>query len=211
MRKRGLLLCLAVALCAAKGYGQGRRAYEGVVGLKRKTIGTVILLEATGDSLRGWMRLQKFVPIEGGTVSEGGAEFRAAGNHYQIDERRGRIAYSGPDGEGERYLQRLIRVSGRLEELVDASRFSGGQTAKVEVKGRPWELRMGRPALWKREGTPFETFPRMEEFLGREISFWLADADDRSGRVVAVEEPEGMDIPLKPPKKPKEKVEKQGK
>ena len=203
MKKLVSLLSLVVLLFSAKAFGQERRVYEGVVGLKRKTIGTVILLEAVGDSLRGWMRLQKFVPIESGSFSESGAEFLAAGNRYQIDERRGRIAYSGPDGEGERYIQRLVEATGRLRELTDATRFSGGQSAKMEVKGRLWDLRMNRPALWKRQEPPFENFPRMEELVGREITFWMADADDRSGRVVVVAEPPDMDIPLKPPKKPK--------
>ena len=77
----------------------------------------------------------------------------------------------------------------------------------MDVAGRRWDLRVGRPALWKQGGPPFETFDRLEEVLGKEISVWVADADARTGRIVAIEEPTGMDIPLKAPKKPKDKKE----
>lgn len=186
-------------LCRA----QERRAYEGVVSWKKDTIGTVILLEISSDSVSGWLRMGKPVPIEGGSVLESGVEFRAAGNRYQIDERKGRISYSGPDGEGNRFLTRLTRLTGPLQELLEETQFSG-RIATLEVDGRRWALRYGSPALWKRQGPPFETFARLEELVGRKISVWVADADLRRGRIVVVEEPEGMDIPLKPPKKPKD-------
>ena len=175
--------------------------YEGVVGLKKKTIGTVILLEIEGNSVSGWIRLEEFVPIEGGTASKTSAEFQAAGNRYRIDERGGKIAYSGPEGSGNRYAVRLVRLTGILKELVEDAQFSGGEIAAMEVRGRRRDLRFGRPALWKRQGQPFENFSRLEEVLGREISVWVAGADDRSGRIVVVEEPEGMEIPLKASKK----------
>ena len=205
MKRSAIWLGLVVILASTGSHGQERRIYEGVVDLKRKTIGTVILLDMAGGSLQGWMRLDKFVPIESGSVSDNGAEFRAAGNRYEIDERKGKISYSGPDGEGSRFIQRLERLRGRFEELSEESHFSGVNIAAVEVEGRRRDLRVGRPALWKRDGPPFETFERMEELLGKQIAVWIADANARSGRVVVVEEPEGMNIPLKAPKKPKEK------
>lgn len=205
MKRSAVWLGLAVVLASTGSYGQERRIYEGVVDLKRKTIGTVILLDAAGGTFKGWMRLDKFVPIEGGSASDNGAEFRAAGNRYEIDERKGKISYSGPDGEGSRFIQRLERLSGRFEELSEESHFSGVNIAALEVQGRRRDLRVGRPALWKRNGPPFENFARIEELLGKEIAVWIADANARTGRVVVVEEPEGMDIPLKAPKKPKEK------
>ena len=188
---------------------QERRVYEGVVSWKKDTIGTVILLDVDGNSLSGWIRLEKFVPIESGSVSETGVEFRANGNTYRIDERRGRNTYSGPDGEGDRLVKPLTRLEGSLRELVEETRFSG-QIAVVEVAGRRRELHYRAPALWKRSGPPFESFPRLEELIGREISVWVADADLRSGRIVVVEEPDGMDIPLKAPKKPKPDPKKPG-
>jgi hypothetical protein len=151
------------------------------------------------------MRLDKFVPVENGSVLEHGAEFSAAGNRYEIDERRGRITYSGPDGEGSRYIKRLEPQAGRFEELGDDRGFSGVKIATVEVNGRPRNFRVGRPALWKQAEAPFESFERIEELLGKRITLWLADADTRTGRVVAVEEPEGMNIPLKKPKEEKKK------
>lgn len=201
MKSRALWVCLIVVLFSSVSRAQERRAYEGVVSLKKGTIGTVILMEAKGDSVTGWIRLEKFVPIEEGTVSEEQVEFRAGGNRYSIDERRGRISYSGPDGEGNRYLVPLTRLTGRFAELKEGERFSGSNIATLEIRGRRWNLSVGRPALWKRQGPSFETFPRVEELIGRELSVWAADADQRRGRIVAIEEPEGMDIPLKPPKK----------
>ncbi|MBI3894787.1 MAG: hypothetical protein HY313_02535 [Acidobacteria bacterium] len=172
--------------------------------LRKKTIGTVILMETRANSVAGWIRLEKFVPIEGGAISPERVEFRAAGNSYAIDERRRRISYSGPDGEGNRYITSLSQLTGRLEALTEGEQFSGTNVATLEVRGRRWNLTVGRPALWKRQNPPFETFPRIEEFLNQEISVWLADADQRQGRIVVIEEPEGMDVPLKPPKKSKD-------
>ena len=205
MKRLGIGLGLAVILFSASSHAQERRGYEGVVGLKGKTIGTLILLDSSGASLQGWMRLDKFSPIESGKVSENGVEFSAAGNRYEIDERRGRITYSGPDGEGSRYIRRLERQTGRFEELGDDRGFSGVRIATVVVNGRPHNLRVGRPALWKQAEAPFESFERIDELLGKEITVWLADADTRTGRVVAVEEPAGMNIPLKKPKEEKKK------
>ena len=205
MRLLKLGLGLALILLATWSHAQERRAYEGVVGLKGKTIGTLILLDTSGTSLQGWMRLDDFVPIESGSILEHGVEFSAAGNRYEIDERRGRISYSGTDGDGSRFVRRLERQSGRFEELGDDRGFSDVKLATVMVLGRSWRLRIGRPTLWKQAEAPFEAFERIEELLGKEISIWLADADGRSGRVVAIEEPPGMNIPLKKPKEEKKK------
>lgn len=203
MKRLAMGLGLAVILLSPSSRAQERRGYEGVVALRGKTIGTLILLDTSGNTLEGWMRLDKFVPVESGNVLEHGVEFTAAGNHYEVDERRGQISYSGPDGEGSRYIQRLQRETGRFEELGEGRGFSGVKIATVEVNGRLHRFRVGRPTFWKRSEAPFETFERLEELLGKRISLWLADADERSGRVVAIEEPEGMDIPLKKPKEDK--------
>jgi hypothetical protein len=67
----------------------------------------------------------------------------------------------------------------------------------MDVQGRPRSIRYGSPSLWKRQGPPFEKFSRLEDFLGKEISLWIGDMDARSGRLVIVEEPEGMNVSLK--------------
>lgn len=200
------LVGIALAGPADTGAAE-RRVYEGVVSWKQATIGTVIMLDIRDGAVSGWLRLEKPVAIDGGSPVADGFEFRSAGNTYRIDERRGRIIYSGPQGEGNRYLTSLTRLTGKLEELLEATEESPA-IARIEVDGRLRELHYGTPTLWKRTGTPFEKFSRLEELLGKEISVWVADADLRSGRIVVVEEPEGMDIPLKPPKKPKDQPQK---
>ncbi|MBI4458590.1 MAG: hypothetical protein HY648_00855 [Acidobacteria bacterium] len=204
MRTRsGLLLVLALLALSSPAQEPKRKAYEAVVSLKQKTIGTLILLDVKGDVVTGWIRLGKFVPIDSGTISPERVEFQAGGNRYAVDERRNRISYSGPEGEGNRYIAPLTRLTGKLEELTEGERFSGSSVAAMDVLGRRWNLAIGRPALWKRQGPPFENFSRPEELLQRELSVWVANANQRRGQIAAIEEPEGMDIPLKPPKKSK--------
>jgi len=82
--------------------------------------------------------------------------------------------------------------------------------AVIELRGRRRDFRIGRPSLWKQQGPPFETFSRVDELLGYEISIWVAGSGNRGGAIVVLEEPEGMNIPLKAPKKPKEKNEEDG-
>jgi hypothetical protein len=202
----------AVLLWATVGLAQTtaaqeRRVYEGVVSWKNGTIGTVIMADIADGKISGWLRLEKPVAIDGGTVLEDGIEFQSSGNTYRIDERRNRIIYSGPQGQGNRYITRLTRLTGRLEELLEATERLP-PVAVLEVLGRRRELRYGTPALWKNAAPPFEKFDRLEALLGEEISVWVAEADLRSGRIVVIEEPTGMDIPLKPPKEDKSKEEK---
>lgn len=208
LRLSSIIFLLGVVLGAAPwAVGQQRRAYEGVVSWKHATIGTVIMLDIQDNRISGWLRLEKPVAIDGGSVIPDGVEFQSAGNTYRIDERRNRIIYSGPEGEGDRYITRLTRWTGRLEELVDAT-ATLPQVAVVEVRGRRRELRYGTPMLWKNNGPPFEKFDRLKDLLGQQIAVWVADAEPRSGRLVVIEEPPGMDIPLKAPKNDKSKDEK---
>src|SRR5262249_8796082 len=132
-----------------------------------------------------------------------GVEFHSQGNTYHIDERRSRIVYSGPQGQGDRLLSKLTSLSGRLEELAEGTEEQP-RTATIDADGRRRELTYGAPALWKNSATSFVNFDRLDVLLGKQITVWVADADLRSGRIVAIEEPEGMDIPLKPPKPPKD-------
>ncbi len=200
MRQAGIAIIVMVMLLAPLCQAQERRAYEGVVSWQKDTIGTVVLLEGDENSATGWIRLDTFLPITGGSLSRTGATFQAGGNSYQIDERRGRTTYSGPDGEGSRLVRRLRSLTGVLHELVEGTR-SDPQVAVMNVNGRRWQLRYGEPSLWKRQEAPFENFKRIEELLDQEFTAWVADADVRRGRVVVIEEPAGMNIPLKPPKK----------
>jgi hypothetical protein len=197
------VLLATVSVLAAPGRAEEHRAYEAVVSLKGSTIGTVILLDIGDHGVSGWLRLEKtFVAIDSGSVTPDGVEFHSAGNTYRIDDRRNRIVYSGPQGEGDRLLEPLTRMSGRLQELVEETEDQP-RSATLDVEARRRELSYGKPALWKRSGTPFVNFDRLDVLLGKQITVWVADADLRSGRIVAIEEPEGMDIPLKPPKPPK--------
>ena len=199
-----LFLITAVLPAWPQAPSTTRRVYAGVVDWKRKTIGTVILLEANGGNVTGWIRLGKFVPIEGGSLSDDGAEFSAAGNHYKIDERKGRITYSGPDGEGDRIISRLTSVSGRLVELAEGERFAGYDIMTLDMNGRNQRYTAEDPSLWKREGAPFETFHRLEELLRRQVTLWVSNDEAQSSAEV-IEEPDGMDIPSKAPKQPKER------
>src|ERR1051325_10980729 len=81
--------------------------YEGVIYDRGKTIGTAILLEVSGSTVTGWIQKHDFLPIEGGTVSESGFAFKAAGNGYQMNTRSNRIVYGGPDGSGDQRLNRM--------------------------------------------------------------------------------------------------------
>jgi|SRR5579885_472372 len=208
MKAKWILPLFALLLINHPAFCQNRRVYEGVVSLKQKTIGTLILMEINGSSISGWIRLVKFVPIDSGTVAENSVEFKAAGNTYNVDERKGRISYSGPDGDGDRLVTRLTSVTGKLQEIMEGERFTGGATiATLDVDGRLKRFSVDEPSLWKRQGPPFEKFSRVEELLQRTVTFWVSDLDNQ-GSVELIEEPEGMDIPLKAPKKPKEKKDK---
>ena len=205
MRIRTLSLLLALFLLASPARTQNRRVYEGVVDMKLKPIGTLILLEMSGNSLSGWIRLGKFVPIEGGTVTENSVEVRAAGNSYKIDEMRERISYSGPDGTGDSRVTRLTSITGVFRETTEGEHFGGENIVTIEVDARMRRFQESGVSLWKRTGPPFETFRRLEELLQRQITVWVAGLGENGGDFEVVEEPEGMDIPLKVPKKPKEK------
>jgi hypothetical protein len=211
-----LAVCaLIISAAIQRGYAQApaddapaaaleRRVYEGVASWRGKTIGTLILLEGNADSAHGWIRLNTYIPIESGKLSKGAAEFRAGGNTYSIDEIEKRMTYSGPEGEGRRLITPLVRWTGVIHELLEQTQTKPAE-AKIEVAGRTRTMAYGTPSLWKQQGPPFEKFPRLEELLSKEVSVWVADADLRNGRLVVIEEPAGMDIPLKAPKVDKKK------
>ena len=184
-----------------------RRVYEGVASWRGKTIGTLILLEGTADSARGWIRLNTYLPLDSGKLTRNGAEFRSGANTYSIDELETRMTYSGPEGEGRRRITRLTRWTGAIYELLEATEQKPA-VAKMEAVGRNREMQYGTPSLWKQQGPPFEKFPRLDEVLSKEVTVWVGEADLRYGRLVVVEEPAGMNIPLKAPKKEEKKEDK---
>src|SRR5258708_31305209 len=114
-----------------------------------------------GKNGAGWIRLDKFVAQDNGTVGENSAEFHAAGNSYKIDERKGRIVYSGPDGSGDRIIAPLTAWTGTLNELTESERFSGNDVATLEIGARLRRLAVIEPALWKTVGPPFEKYERL--------------------------------------------------
>ncbi len=65
-------LLWTVLSVASHAQAQERRAYEGVVSWKQATIGTVIMAEITDNTVSGWLRLEKPVAIDGGSVVENG-------------------------------------------------------------------------------------------------------------------------------------------
>lgn len=208
---RGVLLALGAVLFASSLRAQEsaleRRVYEGVASWRGKTIGTLILLEGNAESAHGWIRLNTYVAIDSGKLTKNGAEFRSGANTYTIDDIEKRMTYSGPEGEGRRLATRLTRFTGTIHELLEATNEKPA-VAKMDVSGRNRELAYGTPSLWKQQGAPFEKFPRLEELLSKEVSVWVADVDLRYGRLAVVEEPAGMDIPLKAPKQDKKKDDK---
>lgn len=198
---------LSAGALRAQDSGIERRVYEGVASWRGKTIGTLILIEGNAESAKGWIRLNTYLPIDSGKLTKNGVEFRSGANTYAIDDIEKRMTYSGPEGEGRRLATRLTRFTGTIHELLEATNEKPA-VAKMEVSGRNRELIYGAPSLWKQQGPPFEKFPRLEEVLSKEVSLWVADVDLRQGRVVVVEEPAGMDIPLKAPKQEKKKDDK---
>jgi len=206
VNRKTVWLIFTCCLVTSAARSQSRRVYEGVVDMKQKPIGTLILMDVNGNYVSGWIRLGKYVPIDGGTPSETSTEFRAAGNSYTIDEKRNRITYSGTDGSGDSRVSRLTPVAGTFKELQEGGeQFGGSDIVIMEVGARLRRFHADGPSLWKRAGPPFETFRRLEELLQREITVWVADLSDNGGDIEVVEEPDGMNIPLKLPKKPKEK------
>ena len=208
---------LALAAPASQGQASAARAgqrivYEGIVSLKGQTIGTTILLEASsntgtsnadsGTTVTGWIQRHDFFPIDSGRMDENQIVFTSDGNHYTIKRHTNRIIYSGPDGSGNRRVEEMTLISGRAYRLTEAIR--GRHELTLQENQLEKHYLVGRPAVWKRTGPPIDRFPRLEEVLGKTIRAWLA----KSGGiyyVAVLEEPEGMDLQKKRPKKKKKK------
>ncbi len=214
-----LLAVAQLALATPVPQGQGSAArpgqrivYEGIVSFKGETIGTTILLETSSDTgtsnadagttVTGWIQRHDFFSIDSGHMNEDQIVFTSGGNQYTIKRRTNRIIYSGPDGSGNRRVEKMTLISGRAYRLTEAIR--GRHELTLQKNQLEKHYLVGRPAVWKRTGPPIDRFPRVEEVVGHTIRAWLA----RSGGiyyVAVLEEPEGMDLQKKPPKKKKKK------
>ena len=214
-----LLAAAQLALAAPVSPGQATAArtgqrivYEGIVSLKGQTIGTTILIEASsntgtstadsGTAVTGWIQRHDFFPIDSGRMDKDQIVFTSSGNHYTINRHTNRIMYSGPDGSGNKRVEQMSPISGRVYRLTEA--FRGRHEITLQKNQREKHYLVGRPAVWKRTGPPIDRFPRLEEVLGKTVRAWLS----RSGGtyyLAVLEEPEGMDLQKKPPKKKKKK------
>ncbi len=213
-----LLAAALMALAAPVSPGQTPAAgpgqhivYEGIVSLEGKTIGTTILLESSSDAgtnagsgttVTGWIQRHDFFPIDSGHMDADRIVFTSGGNHYTINRRTNRISYSGPDGSGNRRVTEMIYTSGRVYRVTKPVR--GQREITLETDRGEKEYLVGAPSVWKRAGPPIDNFPRLEEVVGKTVGAWLAKSGGT--RYLAVlEEPEGMDLQKKRPKKKKKK------
>jgi hypothetical protein len=182
-----------------------RAAFESVVNVKGgKEIGTTILLEfsspAPGSAVTGWIQKHDFFPIDGGQVTATGFTFQAAGNTYQINTRTGRLVYGGADGSGDKRLNPMEAMLGRvykIREETDEGRELTLQTDHGDVT----MLVDQQPVIWKHSGAPIPRFhlDRLEEVLGKNTTVWRT-REGGTYTVELIEEPEGMDIPARLPK-----------
>ncbi len=198
---------------------QGKRVvYEGVVGFKGKPIGTTIMLELSESSaggsdpasasITGWIQRNDFYAIDSGRADKDQIAFTSGGNQYAINLRTSRINYSGPDGNGNQRVEQMTRVTGRLYRLTEGL---GEETHRISLQNEDGEREylVEAPSIWKRAGPPIDRFEyeRLKDVLGKNVSAWLARIGGT--RYMAVlEEPEGLDLQKKPPKKEKEKKKK---
>lgn len=198
------------AQAAAAGPGK-RTVYEGVVAWKGKPIGTTIMLEVSdhaagdtgseGGTVSGWIQRNDFYPIDSGRMDKDQIAFTSGGNQYAINLRTNRINYSGPDGSGNQRVEQMTRVTGRVYRLTEGL---GEETHRITLQTEDGEREylVEAPTIWKRAGLPIDRFERLEEVLGKTVSAWMARIGGT--RYMAVlEEPEGMDLQKKVPKKKK--------
>lgn len=176
--------------------------YEGVVALEGKTIGTSILLDVADGAVTGWIQRNDFFPIDSGSMNADRIQFTSGGNQYTINLRTSRIGYAGPDGSGNQRVEKMTYVSGRVYRLTEEAMEEHKVTLQTDDGER--EYLIGRPAVWKRTGPPIDRFERLEELLGKTVGAWLARIGG-THYLAVVEEPEGMDLQKKVPKKDKKR------
>ncbi len=209
--KRFLLLALAFPL-AAPGTGAAdslppkRIVYESVVALQGKTIGTTIMIEVgANDSITGWIQRNDFFPIDSGRIEPDKITFTSSGNQYAINLRTSRINYSGPDGSGNQRVEKMTRVEGRVYRLEEEA--TEQRKITLQVDGLEKDYLISEPSVWKRAGPPIDRFGRLEEVLGKNVVVWLARIGGTQ-YLALLEEPEGVDLQKKLPKKDKKEKKK---
>jgi hypothetical protein len=187
-------------------------AFETVITMKGgKEVGCTILLSfpspATGSAVTGWIQRNDFFPIDSGQVTETGFTFQALGNTYQINTRTKRFIYGGADGPGDKRLNPMEPISGRVYKIREETDEGRDMTLQTDHG----DLTMlvdseDRPALWKHSGPPIQKFrlERLEEILGKTTTVWRT-REGGTYTIEVIEEPEGMDIPARLPKEPKKK------
>ena len=202
-----LLLALLLATLPARAQepasGPQRAVYEGVIHDRGKTIGTTILLEISGNSVSGWIQRNRFRPIDSGSVGASSITFTSDGNTHTIDLKTSRISYSGPDGAGDQRVVKMESIRGRVYRLTEESDY--GRYMTLQTPDGEKEFTVERPpAVWKREGPPIEQFSRLEEILGKTVTFWRVRTGG-SYSIEVIEEPEGVNLLAKLPKEKKKK------
>ena len=184
-----------------------RMAFESVVALQGKTIGTTILLDIAPDgSVGGWIQRNDFFPIDSGREEPERIKFTSGGNQYDINLRTMRVGYSGPDGSGNQRVERMARVEGRVYRLEEEA--TEERKVTLQIDGQEKDFLVGQPSVWKRSGPPIDRFSRLEEVLGKTIVGWMARIGGRQYMAV-FEEPEGVELLKKVPKEKKEKEKKE--
>lgn len=185
-------------------------AFESVVTMKGgKEIGCTILLafpsRATGSAVTGWIQKRDFFPIDSGQVTETGFAFQAAGNTYQINTRTQRFVYGGADGPGDKRMNPMEGIVGRVYKIREETDEGREMTLQTD-HGDITMLVDQEPVMWKHSGPPLLKFhlDRLEEILGKTTTVWRT-REGGTYTIEVIEEPEGMDIPARLPKEPKKK------
>jgi len=182
-----------------------RAAFESVINVKGgKEIGTTILLElsspAPGSPIKGWIQKHDFFSIDSGHVTEEGFTFQAAGNTYQLNTHTKRLVYSGADGSGDKRLNPMEAIAGRVYKIREETDEGRDLTLQTQ-HGDQTMLVDQEPVIWKHSGPPIPKFhmDRLEEILGKNTTVWRT-REGGTYTVELIEEPEGMDIPARLPK-----------
>jgi hypothetical protein len=184
--------------------------FESVVNLKGgKEVGCTILLTFTsttpGSAVTGWIQKHDFFPIENGQVTETGFTFQATGDTYQLNTRTKRLVYSGADGSGDKRMNPMEAMTGRVYKIREETDEGRELTLQTD-HGDQTMLVDQEPVIWKHSGPPIQKFhmDRLEEVLGKTTTVWRI-REGGTYTLEVIEEPEGMDIPARLPKEPKKK------
>ena len=155
--------------------------------------------------MTGWIQRHDFFSIDSGHMETDRIVFTSSGNQYTINRRTNRISYSGPDGSGNRRVEEMTYVRGRVYRLTEPARGQLELTLQTD-KGEKYYV-VGALTVWKRAGPPIRRFRRLEEVLGKTVVVWFSRMGG-SYYLAVLEEPEGMDLQEKAPKKKKKKKKK---